>query len=128
MAFNAATLSFDEPETDTVYVTGVPTGTTEADVAAHFGSIGVIKQDKKRRCPRVWLYRDKATGELKGDATVTYEDPFSAGSAVQWFDGKEFRGATIKVTLAQAKEADSAAAAPQAYNAPPPSYGGGGSR
>jgi hypothetical protein len=41
---------------------------------------------------QVWLYRDKATGELKGDATVTYEDPFSASSAPTWFDGKEFRG------------------------------------
>ncbi len=42
---------------------------------------------------QVWLYKDKATGQLKGDGTVTYEDPFSAASAVQWFDGKEFKGA-----------------------------------
>lgn len=41
---------------------------------------------------QVWLYKDKATGQLKGDGTVTYEDPFSAASAVQWFDGKEFKG------------------------------------
>lgn len=41
---------------------------------------------------QIWLYRDKATGELKGDATVTYEDPFAASSAPSWFDGKEWNG------------------------------------
>ena len=28
----------------------------------------------------------------QGDGTVSYEDPFSAASAVQWFNGKEFKG------------------------------------
>ena len=42
---------------------------------------------------KIWLYKDKSTGQMKGDGTVTYEDPFSAGSAVQWFNGKEFKGA-----------------------------------
>ena len=41
---------------------------------------------------QVWIYRDKATGQPKGDGTVTYEDPFTAGSAVSWFSGKEFKG------------------------------------
>lgn len=44
---------------------------------------------------KIWLYKDKATGQMKGDGTVTYEDPFSAGSAVQWFNGKEFKGAKV---------------------------------
>jgi len=42
---------------------------------------------------KVWLYKDKQTGQMKGDGTVTYEDPFSAASAVQWFNDKEFKGA-----------------------------------
>lgn len=29
---------------------------------------------------------------MQGDGTVTYEDPFSAASAVEWFNGKEFKG------------------------------------
>ena len=37
---------------------------------------------------QIWLYRDKATGQLKGDATVTFEDPFAAASAPSWFNGK----------------------------------------
>ena len=48
-----------------MYVTGLPKDVTEAEVEAHFGSIGVIKLDKKRDKKKIWLYRDKATGELK---------------------------------------------------------------
>ena len=92
MAYNADTMSFEEPDTDCVYISGLPQHVTEEDLAQHFGSIGIIKQDKKLKKPKIWLYRDKASGTLKGDGTVTYEDPFSAGSAVQWFHGKEFKG------------------------------------
>lgn len=66
--------------------------------------------DATNPCPRsranpapcllqIWLYRDKATGELKGDATVTYEDPFAASSAPSWFDGKEWNGVCVCVCL-----------------------------
>jgi RNA recognition motif-containing protein len=85
-------MAFVLPDTDCVYITGLPSSITEADVAEFFGSIGVIKFDKKQKKHKVWLYRDKVTGDLKGDGTVTYEDPFSAGSAVQWFNGKDWKG------------------------------------
>lgn len=90
--YDANTMSFVLPETDTVYIDGLPQGITEKDVEEFFGSIGIIKTDKKTRGKKIWLYRDKATGALKGDGTVSYEDPFSAGSAVEWFNGKEWKG------------------------------------
>ena len=165
MGYNADTMSFEVPNTDTVYISGLPAGTTESSkqlqmlhpssvpclgkrasvpckrrgydgwqsgmlgpgsclqqrpagppvcddrvggddaLAAHggwpagmaefFGSIGIIKMDKKSRPPKpkIWLYRDKNTGELKGDGTVTYDDPFSAASAVEWFNKKDWKGA-----------------------------------
>ena len=34
------------------------------------------------------LYSDKATGRLKGEATVSFDDPPSAKAAIEWFDGK----------------------------------------
>ena len=34
------------------------------------------------------LYSDKATGRLKGEATVSFDDPPSAKAAIAWFDGK----------------------------------------
>jgi RNA-binding protein FUS len=93
MTYNPNTMSFDLPDTDTVYVSGMPAGVSEGDIAEFFGSIGIIKLDKKTKSKKIYLYRDKATGELKGDCTVTYEDPFSAASAVEWFHNKDWKGA-----------------------------------
>jgi hypothetical protein len=42
-----------------------------ADLAEYFGSIGIVKIDKKTKKHKIWLYRDKTTGALKGDGTVT---------------------------------------------------------
>lgn len=51
--------------------------------------------------PKIWLYKNKETGTSKGEATVTYDDVNAAQSAIQWFDGNDFNGAQIKVSLAQ---------------------------
>lgn len=51
--------------------------------------------------PKVWLYRNKETGDSKGEATITYDDANAAKSAISWFDNKEFSGNTIHVSLAQ---------------------------
>lgn len=51
--------------------------------------------------PKIWLYRNKETGESKGEATITYDDANAAKSAISWFDNKDFNGALIKVSLAQ---------------------------
>lgn len=40
----------------------------------------------------------------KGEATVTYDDSNAAKSAINWFDGKDFRGSVIKVQLATKKD------------------------
>ena len=85
-------MSFALPDTDTVYITGLPPDTTESSLAEYFGSIGTIKLDKKTKKLKIWLYRDKSTGNLKGDGTVSYEDPFSAASAIEWFNNKEWKG------------------------------------
>jgi hypothetical protein len=65
MAYNPDTMSFDVPDTDMIYVSGLAEGTTEEMIATHFGSIGLLKQDKKKGKPKIWLYRDKATNALK---------------------------------------------------------------
>ncbi len=36
MAYNPDTMTFDLPETDTIYISGLPKSTTEATLAAHF--------------------------------------------------------------------------------------------
>lgn len=51
--------------------------------------------------PKIWLYRHKDSGLSKGEATVTYDDVNAAKSAISWFDGRDFRGNTVRVSLAQ---------------------------
>lgn len=60
-----------------------------------------MQKDKRTQKPKIWIYKDKATGSGKGECTITYDDAHTATSAIEWFDGKEFQGSTIKVQLAQ---------------------------
>ncbi|XP_073318045.1 transcription initiation factor TFIID subunit 15 [Primulina huaijiensis] len=89
-----------------VYVSNLPPGTDENMLAEHFGTIGLLKKDKRSGRPKIWLYHDKVTNEPKGDATVTYEDPHAAAAAVEWFNNKDFHGAVIGVFLAESKNKD----------------------
>ena len=43
-----------------------------------FGSIGVIKTDKRTGKQKIWIYKDRNTNAQKGEATVTYDDPAAA--------------------------------------------------
>ncbi|XP_019895178.2 RNA-binding protein cabeza isoform X2 [Musca domestica] len=86
---------------DTIFVSGMDPSATELDIETHFGAIGIIKKDKRTMKPKIWLYRNKETGVSKGEATVTYDDINAAQSAIAWFDGRDFNGCIIKVSLAQ---------------------------
>ena len=37
--------------------------------------------------PKIWLFKDRESGEPKGEATITYDDPSAAQAAIQWFNG-----------------------------------------
>ncbi|KAH9771446.1 zinc finger ran-binding domain-containing protein 2 [Citrus sinensis] len=89
-----------------VYVCNLPHGTDEDMLAEYFGTIGLLKKDKRTGRPKVWLYRDKTTNEYKGDATVTYEDPHAALAAVEWFNNKDFHGNLIGVFIAESRGKD----------------------
>ncbi|KOM51034.1 hypothetical protein LR48_Vigan08g186100 [Vigna angularis] len=100
------------PSNGSVYVCNLPYGTDENMLAEYFGTIGLVKKDKRTGRPKIWLYRDKETNEPKGDATVTYEDPHAAIAAVEWFNNKDFHGNIIGVFIAESKNKDD-----QTYNA-----------
>jgi RNA-binding protein FUS len=101
-------------ENDTIYIQGLPQDVTEGQVITFFGSIGMLKQAKVKNSrtnekkPKVWLYTDKLTGQVKGDATVTYEDPHTAPKAVEWWNNKPFSdkepNQKMSVSLAEKKE------------------------
>ncbi|TVU09086.1 hypothetical protein EJB05_42526 [Eragrostis curvula] len=94
------------PPNGSVYVCNLPPGTDETMLAEYFGTIGLLKKDKRTGRPKIWIYRDKVTDEPKGDATVTYEDPHAASAAVEWFNNKDFHGSTIQVHIAESKNKD----------------------
>ncbi|PWA48098.1 Nucleotide-binding, alpha-beta plait [Artemisia annua] len=91
------------PSNGSVYVCDLPPGTYEDMLAKFFGTIGLLKKDKRTRRPKIWIYRDKVTNEPKGDATVTYEDTYAAQAAVEWFTNKDFDGTIIEVLMAELK-------------------------
>ena len=73
---------------DTIFVQNIPKTATMDDLINAFGSIGVIKTDKRTNMPKIWIYKDKISGENKGEATVTYDDEAAASAAIEWFNGK----------------------------------------
>ena len=67
---------------------GLGENVTIESVADYFKQIGIIKTNKKTGQPMINLYTDRETGKLKGEATVSFDDPPSAKAAIDWFDGK----------------------------------------
>ncbi|OPJ78812.1 hypothetical protein AV530_012177 [Patagioenas fasciata monilis] len=90
----------DNSDNNTIFVQGLGENVTVESVADYFKQIGIIKTNKKTGQPMINLYTDRETGKLKGEATVSFDDPPSAKAAIDWFDGKEFSGNPIKVSFA----------------------------
>ncbi|XP_019906719.1 RNA-binding protein FUS isoform X2 [Esox lucius] len=90
----------DNSDNNTIFVQGMGDGYTVESVADFFKQIGIIKINKKTGLPMINLYTDRETGKLKGEATVSFDDPPSAKAAIDWFDGKDFKGNPIKVSFA----------------------------
>ncbi|XP_016145432.1 RNA-binding protein FUS-like isoform X1 [Sinocyclocheilus grahami] len=90
----------DNSDNNTIFVQGLSEDVSPEEVGDYFKQIGIIKVNKKTGKPMINLYSDKATGRLKGEATVSFDDPPSAKAAIDWFDGKEFKGKPLKVSFA----------------------------
>lgn len=61
---------------------------------------------------------------LKGDATVTFEDPFAAASAPSWFDGKVWSDGVSKLHVSLAEKPQDTGYG--GYGGRGGGYGGGG--
>ena len=84
-----------------VFVSGLPTNVTVEEMSLFFGAIGVIKTDKKSGAggKKIFIYKDQ-DGLPTGRASVTYQDPQVAQSAVRQLDHNIFNGSTIEVSMA----------------------------
>ncbi|KAL0197717.1 hypothetical protein M9458_006257, partial [Cirrhinus mrigala] len=76
----------DNSDNNTIFVQGLGDDYTVDSVADFFKQIGIIKVNKKTGLPMINLYTDRETGKLKGEATVSFDDPPSAKAAIDWFD------------------------------------------
>ncbi|KAG8140659.1 hypothetical protein E2320_003318 [Naja naja] len=76
----------DNSDNNTIFVQGLGENVTIESVSEYFKQIGLIKMNKKTGQPMINLYTDRETGKLKGEATVSFDDPPSAKAAIDWFD------------------------------------------
>uniref|UniRef100_A0A8C1S3E0 Uncharacterized protein n=1 Tax=Cyprinus carpio TaxID=7962 RepID=A0A8C1S3E0_CYPCA len=92
-----------DSENSTIYITGLTENATLPEMADFFKHCGSIRINRRLNQPAINIYTDKDTGKPKGDATLSYEEPAIAKAAVEHFDGKEFQGRRIKVSMARRK-------------------------
>jgi RNA-binding protein FUS len=97
-----------ETQRDTIFIQNLPRNVTSDELREVFSQIGMIKlryyswldviktgvffwkNDRKTGAPKIWIYKDKTTGEGKGEATITYDDEEAAQAAINWYNGKIF--------------------------------------
>eukprot|EP00959_Pyramimonas_sp_CCMP1952_P297230 6218315-Pyramimonas_sp.AAC.1 len=81
---------FELKNNTSVYVTGLPHDVTTEEICEVFGKCGIVKDDVNGN-PRVKIYRDKATGQPKGDGLVTFLRTPSVDLAINLLDDAPFR-------------------------------------
>nr|XP_021336371.1 RNA-binding protein EWS-like isoform X10 [Danio rerio] len=92
-----------DSENSTIYITGLTENATLPEMAEFFKHTGAIRINRRLNQPAINIYTDKDSGKPKGDATLSYEEPAFAKPAVEHFDGKEFQGRRLKVSMARRK-------------------------
>uniref|UniRef100_A0A2K6TKT7 EWS RNA binding protein 1 n=1 Tax=Saimiri boliviensis boliviensis TaxID=39432 RepID=A0A2K6TKT7_SAIBB len=91
----------EDSDNSAIYVQGLNDNVTLDDLADFFKQCEAVKMNKRTGQPMIHISLDKETGKPKGDAPVSYDDPPTAKAAVEWFDGKDFQGSKLKVSLAR---------------------------
>jgi len=70
-----------------IYISGLPKqGIIVEDLRRYFSKAGLLDLDPETLQPKIKLYKDRATGELKGDASVCYARSESVELALQILD------------------------------------------
>ncbi|CAL9091103.1 transcription initiation factor TFIID subunit 15b [Musa acuminata AAA Group] len=103
-----------------IYISNLPPDVTTEELRDLFGGIGQVGRIKQKRGYKdqwpwnIKIYTDES-GNNKGDAVLSYEDPAAAHSAGGFYNNYDMRGYKINVAMAEKT-------APKA----PPAYGHGG--
>jgi len=88
---------------DAIFIQNLPKDITREQIQDVFSSVGSIKIDDRSGGPKIWIYKDRNTGEPNGRATVTFDDNESADRAIQEYNNQHVDSidATVRVQLAQ---------------------------
>jgi RNA recognition motif-containing protein len=104
-----------------LFVGNLPYETSEAELREHFSSVGPLRQ--------VFLPVDRETGRPRGFAFVEFDDPAHAQAAIDRLNQQPFKGRTLAINEARARESRPPGSDPATFrprpSGPPPSYGGG---
>jgi len=79
----------------TIYVGNLSFDTNQNELSALFSP---------RKIERVSLIRDRETGKSRGFGFVEFATPVEAADAVKQFDGTQFGGRTLKISIARERE------------------------
>ncbi len=79
-----------------LFVGSLPWRTTEEALQAHFEQAGNVVS--------VAIISDRATGRSKGFGFVEMSSPEEAEKAIEMFDGKDYEGREIAVSIARPRE------------------------
>jgi len=79
-----------------LYVGNLPYSVTETDLQTLFAQAGAVKS--------VALIKDKFTGQSKGFAFVEMENQQGMDGAINMFNGKDFQGRAMTVSIARPRE------------------------
>ncbi|KRZ17172.1 TATA-binding protein-associated factor 2N [Trichinella zimbabwensis] len=86
---------------NTVFVQGIPDMASAQMVAEYFGESGEIMRDARGGL-KVHIYKDKASGKLKGEALVCFMNNAMAANAIDRFHGNYFPGSDIPMQVSYA--------------------------
>lgn len=92
----------------------MPTDITENEILEYFSKVAIIERNQETGDWKIKVYRDPATGMLKGDALITFLRPEAVQLAILRLDETEIRpGHSIKVTEAKYELKEGQEAAPK---------------
>src|SRR5215831_10348204 len=103
-----------------LFVGNLPYDATEDEIRAHFAAAGSLSS--------VFIPVDRETGRKRGFAFVEFGDGAQAQEAIRLFNNQPFKGRSLAVNEARAKEAGPRPPAPGGGGYRPAPSGGGGYR
>jgi RNA recognition motif-containing protein len=106
--------------TSKLYVGGIPYRTTEDDMKAAFSEAGEVTS--------VSIISDRMTGRSRGFGFVEMADEAQAQAAIDRWDGKEFDGRMLSVSMARPQGDRPAGASGDRPQRSGGGFGGGGNR